>query len=247
MLTAAGDRGATPPPSTSRRCGSSTPTPRAWRCATTASGSTWPWPSCSRLVRTTTVAQLLERDDFAKRYAARATRSRCSSCSTRCCRGTTRSRSRADVELGGTDQKFNLLLGREIQRAYGQPEQAILTMPLLVGVDGRRKMSKSLGNHIGVAEPARGDLRQDDEHPRRRRWATTTGCCSAASPPEGAGAARRQARARPGDRGVASHRPRPPARPRANWTASSSHRAPARGDRRGHVARARTASCTCRR
>ncbi len=59
----------------------------------------------------------------------------------------------ADVELGGTDQKFNLLLGRDIQRAYGQPEQAILTMPILVGVDGRQKMSKSLGNQIGVTDP----------------------------------------------------------------------------------------------
>jgi tyrosyl-tRNA synthetase len=59
---------------------------------------------------------------------------------------------RADVELGGTDQKFNLLLGRDIQRAYGQPEQAILTMPILVGTDGHRKMSKSLGNQIGVTD-----------------------------------------------------------------------------------------------
>ena len=59
----------------------------------------------------------------------------------------------ADVELGGTDQKFNLLLGRHIQRLYGQPEQVILTMPLLVGTDGERKMAKSVGNYIGVTEP----------------------------------------------------------------------------------------------
>jgi tyrosyl-tRNA synthetase len=59
---------------------------------------------------------------------------------------------RADVELGGTDQKFNLLLGRDVQRAYGQPAQAILTMPLLVGIDGKRKMSKSLGNEIGLTD-----------------------------------------------------------------------------------------------
>jgi tyrosyl-tRNA synthetase len=59
----------------------------------------------------------------------------------------------ADIELGGTDQTFNLLLGRDIQRAYGQPEQAVLTMPLLVGVDGSEKMSKSLGNQIGVTDP----------------------------------------------------------------------------------------------
>jgi tyrosyl-tRNA synthetase len=58
----------------------------------------------------------------------------------------------ADVELGGTDQTFNLLLARDIQRAYGKPEQAVLTLPILPGVDGHDKMSKSLGNHIGVTE-----------------------------------------------------------------------------------------------
>ncbi len=59
----------------------------------------------------------------------------------------------ADVELGGTDQTFNLLLGRDIQTAYGKPEQVILTMPILPGIDGERKMSKSYGNYIGVTEP----------------------------------------------------------------------------------------------
>ena len=59
----------------------------------------------------------------------------------------------ADVELGGTDQKFNLLLGRDVQRAYGQPEQSILTMPILPGIDGEQKMSKSLGNQVGVTDP----------------------------------------------------------------------------------------------
>src|SRR6202043_2742235 len=58
----------------------------------------------------------------------------------------------ADIELGGTDQKFDLLLGRDVQRAYGQPAQAIITMPLLVGIDGQRKMSKSLGNEIGLTD-----------------------------------------------------------------------------------------------
>ncbi len=62
---------------------------------------------------------------------------------------------RADVELGGTDQKFNLLVGRDMQRAYGQPPQVILTMPLLEGTDGVQKMSKSLGNYIGIDEPPR--------------------------------------------------------------------------------------------
>src|SRR6185436_5263758 len=61
---------------------------------------------------------------------------------------------KADVELGGTDQKFNLLVGRELQKAYGQPSQVIMTMPLLEGTDGVNKMSKSLGNYIGINEPA---------------------------------------------------------------------------------------------
>ncbi len=74
---------------------------------------------------------------------------------------------RADIELGGTDQTFNLLLGRDIQRAYGQAEQAVLTMPLLVGIDGKEKMSKSLGNQIGVTDPPERDLREHDVDPRR--------------------------------------------------------------------------------
>src|SRR5437879_5266002 len=59
----------------------------------------------------------------------------------------------SDVELGATEQKFNLLVHREIQREYGLPGQAILTMPILVGLDGQRKMSKSLGNYVGITEP----------------------------------------------------------------------------------------------
>jgi tyrosyl-tRNA synthetase len=61
---------------------------------------------------------------------------------------------RSDVELGGTDQKFNLLFGRDVQRAYGVPEQSIVTMPILPGTDGVRRMSKSLGNYVGVTDPA---------------------------------------------------------------------------------------------
>jgi tyrosyl-tRNA synthetase len=60
---------------------------------------------------------------------------------------------KADVELGGTDQRFNLLVGRELQKHYGQPPQCVLTMPLLEGLDGVNKMSKSLGNYIGIYEP----------------------------------------------------------------------------------------------
>ena len=105
-----------------------------------------------RLVRTTTVAQLLEREDFSKRWTAREPISLLELLYP-VLQGYDSVAIRADVELGGTDQKFNLLLGRDVQRAYGVPEQAVLTMPLLVGTDGERKMSKSYGNHVGVAEP----------------------------------------------------------------------------------------------
>ncbi len=105
-------------------------------------------PLCSRY----TVARLLEREDFAKRFRegqpisvhellyplAQAYDSVAL---------------RADVEMGGTDQKFNLLVGREIQRDYGQPPQIVATMPILEGLDGVQKMSKSLGNYIGITEP----------------------------------------------------------------------------------------------
>jgi tyrosyl-tRNA synthetase len=104
------------------------------------------------LTRTTTVAQLLERDDFAKRYAAGEPISLLELLYPPL-QGYDSVAVDADVELGGTDQKFNLLLGRDIQRSYGKREQSILTMPLLVGVDGKQKMSKSLGNQIGVTDP----------------------------------------------------------------------------------------------
>ena len=103
------------------------------------------------LVRTTTVAQLLERDDFAKRFAANEPISLLELLYPPL-QGYDSVAIDADVELGGTDQKVNLLLGRDIQRAYGKPEQSILTMPLLVGTDGTRKMSKSLGNQIGITD-----------------------------------------------------------------------------------------------
>jgi tyrosyl-tRNA synthetase len=111
-----------------------------------------PMADLLRLIATTTVAQLLEREDFAKRYSARAPISMLELLYP-LLQGYDSVAIHSDLELGGTDQKFNLLLGRDIQRAYGHPQQAILTMPLLVGVDGTRKMSKSLGNHIGIAEP----------------------------------------------------------------------------------------------
>ena len=74
---------------------------------------------------------------------------------------------KSDIELGGTDQKFNLLVGRELQRTYGQEPQCILTMPLLEGLDGVEKMSKSKGNYIGITEAPRPDVRQADVDLRR--------------------------------------------------------------------------------
>jgi len=105
------------------------------------------------LVRTTTVAQILEREDFAKRWSASEPISMLELLYP-LLQGYDSVAVRADLELGGTDQKFNLLLGRDVQRAYGHPEQAIMTMPILVGTDGTRKMSKSFGNHIGVTDDA---------------------------------------------------------------------------------------------
>ena len=103
------------------------------------------------LVRHATVAQLLERDDFAKRWAAHQPISLLELLYP-VLQGYDSVAVDADVELGGTDQTFNLLMGRAIQSAYGKPQQVVLTVPLLVGTDGVEKMSKSVGNHIGVTE-----------------------------------------------------------------------------------------------
>jgi tyrosyl-tRNA synthetase len=105
-----------------------------------------------RLARVPTVAQLLERDDFSKRWAANEPISLLELLYP-VLQGYDSVAVRADVEMGGTDQTFNLLMGRSIQAAYGQPPQAVLTMPLLPGTDGVQKMSKSVGNHIGITEP----------------------------------------------------------------------------------------------
>src|SRR4051794_11407531 len=104
------------------------------------------------LVRHATVAQLLERDDFAKRFAAHQPISLLELLYP-VLQGYDSVAVGADVELGGTDQTFNLLMGRAVQSAYGKPQQVVLTVPLLVGTDGVEKMSKSLGNHIGVTDP----------------------------------------------------------------------------------------------
>ena len=106
-----------------------------------------------RLAAQHTVARMLERDDFAKRYAAQQPIA-IHEFLYPLVQGYDSVALKADVELGGTDQKFNLLMGRGLQEHHGQPPQIVLTMPLLEGLDGVNKMSKSLGNYIGIAEPA---------------------------------------------------------------------------------------------
>ncbi|AKK66334.1 tyrosine--tRNA ligase [Xanthomonas translucens pv. undulosa] len=106
-----------------------------------------------RLAAQHTVARMLERDDFAKRYAAQQSIA-IHEFLYPLVQGYDSVALKADVELGGTDQKFNLLMGRGLQEHYGQPAQIVLTMPLLEGLDGGNKMSKSLGNYIGISEPA---------------------------------------------------------------------------------------------
>jgi tyrosyl-tRNA synthetase len=100
-----------------------------------------------------TVAQLLERDDFAKRFAAHQPIS-LSEFLYPFLQGYDSVAIEADIELGGTDQTYNLLVGRDLQRAHGQVQQVVLTLPLLEGLDGVQKMSKSLGNYVAIAEPA---------------------------------------------------------------------------------------------
>jgi tyrosyl-tRNA synthetase len=105
-----------------------------------------------RLAARYTLARLLEREDFAKRYRAGLPIA-VHELLYPLMQGYDSVAMKADVELGGTDQKFNLLVGRELQKDFGQEPQCILTMPLLEGLDGVNKMSKSLGNYVGIAEP----------------------------------------------------------------------------------------------
>ena len=112
-----------------------------------------------RLCSKYTVAQLLERDDFAKRYAGNVAIS-VHELLYPLAQGYDSVALECDVEMGGTDQKFNLLVGRELQRDYGQLPQIVATVPILEGLDGEKKMSKSLGNYIGIAEPAKDMFRK---------------------------------------------------------------------------------------
>lgn len=105
-----------------------------------------------RLASTHTVARMLERDDFHKRYIGQQPIA-IHEFLYPLIQGYDSVALKADIELGGTDQKFNLLMGRELQKHYGQTPQVVVTMPLLEGLDGTNKMSKSLGNYIGINEP----------------------------------------------------------------------------------------------
>jgi tyrosyl-tRNA synthetase len=111
-----------------------------------------PLPKFVEVAAHYTVARMLERDDFSRRYRAGQPIS-VHEFFYPLAQGYDSVALRADVELGGTDQKFNLLVGRHLQEAYGQEPQCVLTMPLLEGLDGVHKMSKSLGNYVGIAEP----------------------------------------------------------------------------------------------
>jgi tyrosyl-tRNA synthetase len=110
------------------------------------------FPEVLELAATQTVARMLERDDFEKRFKSQRPISLLEFVYP-LAQGYDSVALEADVELGGTDQKFNLLMAREIQKNYGQEPQVIVTMPLLEGTDGVDKMSKSLGNYIGITEP----------------------------------------------------------------------------------------------
>ena len=120
--------------------------------------STWIEPlgaaGMIKLAALHTVARMLERDEFAKRYRGNQPIA-IHEFLYPLCQGYDSVAMKADVELGGTDQKFNLLVGRELQKHHGQPPQCVLMMPLLEGLDGVNKMSKSLGNYVGINEPPR--------------------------------------------------------------------------------------------
>jgi tyrosyl-tRNA synthetase len=110
------------------------------------------WEDVIRLFSKYTVARILERDDFAKRYKEGVAISM-HELMYPLAQAYDSVALEADVEMGGTDQKFNLLVGREIQKDFGQPQQIVATVPILEGLDGVNKMSKSLGNYIGITEP----------------------------------------------------------------------------------------------
>ena len=141
----------------------------------------------------------------------------------------------ADVELGGTDQTFNLLFGRDVQDAYGQPPQSIMTMPILPGTDGVQKMSKSLRQLRRRHRSAGGDVREADEHPRLGHGRSTTCCCSARARLRSATRTRPSASSPAGWSTASTARVRQPRRRRASTRftcAASARRHPGRWSRR---------------
>ena len=178
-----------------------------------------------RLASVTTVAQMLEREDFRGRYQGGQPISVVEFLYP-LFQGYDSVAVEADVELGGTDQTFNLLMGREVQRAYGMDPQVVLTMPLLEGLDGVRKMSKSLDNWVGIAEPAEEQfgklmsipdeldrevpaaVRARSTRPRSTRWSAGSPTAPCAS-----------------ERGEAAHGP-------GSWSTCITARARASGPRR---------------
>ena len=112
---------------------------------------------CLQLARKMTVARMLERDDFAKRYASNAPISIIEFLYP-LIQGYDSLVLNADIEIGGTDQLFNMLVGRALQKDAGKMEQAVITMPLLVGLDGVKKMSKSQDNYIAFTDSPKGDV-----------------------------------------------------------------------------------------
>jgi tyrosyl-tRNA synthetase len=134
-----------------------------------------------RLAAKYTVSQMLEREDFHKRFQEEKPIA-LHELLYPLAQGYDSVAIEADVELGGTDQKFNLLVGRELQRAYGQPSQVVLTMPLLEGLDGVQKMSKSYGNYVGITEPPQemfGKLMSISDELMWRYWELLTDTSSA--------------------------------------------------------------------
>ena len=176
-----------------------------------------------------TVARMLERDDFQQRYAANKPIA-IHEFLYPLVQGYDSVMLKADVELGGTDQRFNLLVGRQLQQDYGQPPQIVITMPLLEGLDGVNKMSKSLGNYVGITDPPGemfGKLMSISDDLMWRYFELlsfrSAGGPRAAAPagrgrPESAGC---QVRAGPGAGGPVSRGRRPARRPRQTLCGAS--------------------------
>ena len=138
------------------------------RTATATGSASSPSSTCMSLTSKITVQRMLERDDFTKRFRAEpSVPIYLHECLYPLMQGHDSVEIQADVELGGSEQLFNLMVGRDLQEDAGQEPQVCLTLPILRGLDGERRMGKSLGNYVGVGEAGLGAVRQDDEHPRR--------------------------------------------------------------------------------